>query len=234
MPLGLSSRALPGASDLADALRTAARELGHRPAVTVLRPHRREEQGYASLAQWAAKGAHLLELDYDLGPSDRVALVGPPGWMPVAVCLAAWWVGATVTNGDADLAVVHEDAIPPPGAEVLWFGDEVDGSPLAVPPHGEVWATTVQAFPDQPPLPRAAADLAALAVDGRVWTQAELLDAAAAWELDGPLGVELGAPIEQWIPAVAVRPLRTGRPSVVVAGLERDAAAPERVGRWVT
>lgn len=236
--LGGARRPLPPADDLAGALRTAAQTLGDRPAVTVLRADRREEQGFASLAQWAAKGAHLLEMEHLLKPGDRLALVGPPGWLPAAVCLAAWWAGVTVAlDGGAPVAVVHEACEPPADAgEVLSFGDALDGSPTSSGgPAGdaEPWPVAVQLFPDQPPEPRAGPDLPALRAEGRGWSQQEVLQEVAAGRLEGPLGVDGGPPPRAWLPAVAVRPLRAGEPTVVLAGAERRAAEKEGVSTWL-
>lgn len=243
--LGSARRPLPPPEELADALRTAAQTLGDRPAVTVLRADRREEQGFASLAQWAAKGAHLLEMEHLLEPGDRLALVGPPGWLPAAVCLAAWWAGVTVTlDGGAPVAVVHEACQPPPDAEeVLSFGDALDGSPtssVGALGDAEPWPVAVQLFPDQPPRPRADPDLPALESGGRSWTQREVLEEVAGGALEGPLGVDAGPggpdggpAARAWLPAVAVRPLRSGQPTVVLAGADRRAAAKEGVGTWL-
>jgi uncharacterized protein (TIGR03089 family) len=233
--LGARPAAPPPADDLAAALRGAATQLGHRPAVTVLRPSRREEQGYASLAQWAAKGAHWCQLEHLLAPGDRLRVEGPPGWLPVAVCLGAWWAGVTVVvgAGDATVAVVHEDARPPVGCEVVRYGDAVDGSPSR-PLAQEAYPVAVQTFPDRPPPPEAAPDAPALVVAGRVWTQSELV--AAARELspgEEVVGLDVAAPPERWVPALAVRPLVTGRATVLVDGVDRAAAAGERVVTWL-
>lgn len=224
----------PPAGDLARALQGAAEVLGHRPAVTVLRPDRRDEQGVASLRQWAAKTAHWLAIEHGLGPGDRLALVGPPGWVPVAVCLGAWWAGVTVTrDGGADVAVVHEAAAAPAGCEVVRYGGAVDGSPLA-PGDDEPYAIAVQAFPDQPPVPGADADLPALAAGGDSWTQRELIAAARALP-DGTLGLEAPAVAASlWVPALAVHPLTSGRPTVLLDGVDRHAAAGERVDSWLS
>lgn len=226
----------PPTDDLAGALRHAADLLGHRPAVTVLRTDRRDEQGVASLRQWAAKTAHWLTIEHGLGPGDRVALLGPPGWVPVAVCLGAWWAGLTVVLDDAagaDVAVVHEHAGTPAGAEVVAYGDAVDGSPVDAATH-EPYAIAVQAFPDQPPAPGAAPDLAAVEADGRHWTQAELLADARALP-DGRLGLDhVALPPSLWVPALAVHPLTSGRPTVLLDGVGRDAAAGERVDSWLS
>jgi uncharacterized membrane protein len=75
-------------ADVADAIRVAAARSGHRPAVTVLRHGRRDEQGYASLARWAAKGAHLLEIECLLEPGERIRVGVGPDWTTAAVCYA--------------------------------------------------------------------------------------------------------------------------------------------------
>ncbi|MBW3659990.1 MAG: hypothetical protein KY457_15225 [Actinobacteria bacterium] len=226
----------PPADDLARALQGAAEVLGHRPAVTVLRTDRRDEQGVASLRQWAAKTAHWLAIEHGLGPGDRLGLVGPPGWVPVGVCLGAWWAGLRVVLGDGagvDVAVVHEHAATPMGAEVVTYGAAVDGSPVG-PVADEPYAIAVQAFPDQPPAPGAAPELVAAEAEGRSWTHAELLAAARALP-DGRLGLDgPGVPASLWLPALAVHPLTSGRPTVLLDGVGRDAAGGERVESWLS
>ena len=230
--LGPPPGSRPTPADLPAAVRDAASELGHRPAITVLRRGRRDEQGMASLAQWAAKGAHLLEADLLLEPGDRLALRSPAGWPLAAVALAAWWAGIVVTlDGDAEVAVVHEGHEPPPGAEdVLWTGEAVDGSPTG-PVDGEPWAQAVQAFPDHPPTPRGHGRSAALEHDGRVTTQQELIARVA--DEQGVLGIDAAtvAAVEGLV-AVAVRPFVTGRATVVLTGADREDAAGERVAVW--
>lgn len=244
-------------TDVASALRTALAELGHRPAVTVLSPRGREEQGVASLAQWAAKGAHLLELDLLLGPDEQVALDAPLSWTSAAVCLAAWWAGVAIDlDGDAEVAVVHESRQPHGAADVLWLGDAVDGAPVGE-VDGEPWVRAVQAFPDQPPAPQAEADRIALRSGARAWTQRELLAMAAELGADpaaeggrgsgddrgtsggsgasgGTLGLHADAldPVTGLV-AVALRPLVTGRPTVVLQGVDRAAADGEKVRVWL-
>jgi uncharacterized protein (TIGR03089 family) len=222
--------------DVASGLTAAATALGFRPAVTVLRPGRRDEQGVATLAQWAAKGAHLLEADLGLGPGDRLHVDLPAGWTLAAVCLAAWWAGVTVTtDGDAEVAVVDEGRDAPAAAvDVLRTGPAVDGAPLD-PAGDEPWPVAVQAFPDAPPPPRAAADLPALVAGDRRWTQRELLaDAAALGDRWGTLGVEAaGVDPVLAVLAVAARPIAARRPTVVVDGVDRDAAAADRVAAWL-
>lgn len=199
---------------------------------------RRDEQGFASLAQWAAKGAHLLELDLMLEPGDRLAVDLAPGWPLVAVSLAAWWAGVAIDlDGTAAVAVVQEGRTAPTTAEdVLWVGDAVDGSPTAD-AAGEAWASAVQSFPDQPPPPRAAADLPAIVTDERQLTQAEVLTAAMSLAGDsGTLGIDRDTqlPAELLLAALAVRPLLTGRPTVLLRpGVDRATAAGEKVTFWL-
>ncbi|MFP4148501.1 MAG: hypothetical protein ACLFV0_03340 [Nitriliruptoraceae bacterium] len=119
MRLGTRPEPTPPA-DLAEALRRGAAGLGHRPAVTVLHPGVRYEQSGASLANWAAKGAHLLALDHHLGPGDTVGLSAPACWTTASVTLAAWWLGA----------VVRLDAPAAPGTDVVDGPDEVGAAPV--------------------------------------------------------------------------------------------------------
>lgn len=224
---------LPTVPDVASALSAAAGRLGHRPAVTVLRPDRRDEQGFASLLKWTSKGAHLLELECSVEPGGRVRLDAPAGWPGLAVALATWWVGAALTaSGEAEVVVVHGPGATAAGdGEVYGIGDAVDGSPVDVGAGPEPWAVAVQTFPDQPPAPRAEADLVAVDLYGVRWTQAELLERARCLGDDGPLGIDADTPPDVWLPAL-VRPLTSGQPTVVLAGVGRDAAADEGVTTW--
>lgn len=227
----------PPPGDLAAALAQRAGALGHRPAVTLHRPGSREEQGFASIAQWASKGAHLLTLDLLLEPGDRLLLAGPAGWMPAAVAAAAWWAGVVVvTDGPADVAVVHERAsVTPEAATVLTIGDAVDGAPRS-PGADEPWAVAVQTFPDQPPPPRARTDGPAVDLAGRVLTHGEAVGLAADLGAPGVLGIETdGSQVADWLLAVCARPLATGHATVVLRdGAGRDAASAEGVTSWTS
>ncbi|MDP9023411.1 MAG: hypothetical protein M3N57_12100 [Actinomycetota bacterium] len=232
MELGSTRRRPPDATDLAEALRGAAETLGHRPAITVLRPDRRDEQGFASLLRWTAKGAHLLELECLLEPGDRVRLHSPAGWPAAVVCLAAWWIGAGLTvDRDAPVAVHHEQLHAPEDADDVYaVGDAPDGTPTAQ-TSSEPWAVAVQAFPDVHPNPQAAAQRPALFTGGEQRTQAELLAAAHQWQDEGALGMPANVEPAVWIPAI-IRPLVTGEPTVILAGVDRGAASAERVAVW--
>ena len=211
----------------------------------MLHPFARYEQSGASLANWAAKGAHLLELDHLIGPGHRVGLLAPPCWTTASVALASWWLGAavvldapgevTVVYGDAD-----QDADPtgsptprwPDADAMLVIGDGLDGAPLRA---GEqpAWTRQAQPLPDHPPVAQAGADRLALVVGERQWTQGELL------ALVGDLGHgTAGVDAARTEPAIALaattlRPLVTGNPTVVLRGVGRDAAAQERVSVWL-
>lgn len=221
-------------SDVASGLTSAVDRLGFRPAVTVLRPERRDEQGFATLAQWTAKGAHLLEADLLAGPGDRLHLDVAPGWTLAAACLAAWWAGCTVTlDGDAEVAILEEGREPPDAAvDVLWVGAAIDGAPLET-VVGEVYAQAVQTWPDQPPPPRAAAELPALVAGQRRWTQQELLAEAAGLGAAGTLGLDAASadPVTA-ILAIAARPVALGAATVVLAGADREAASGDAVASW--
>lgn len=236
MQLGSRPTAPPPSTDLATALRAATASLGHRPAITVRGTDRRDEQGYASLAQWASKTAHWLQIEHLLEPGDTVDLVSPPGWPAVALMLGAWWAGVTVNVGDsgAELAVAHEsaDLASLTAHDVVLTGDAVDGSPT-VATDLEPFAIAVQAFPDQPPAPRAEPDTTAVVIDGRAWSHEELLATARELGTEGAAGLSIEADTTLWVPALAVRPLVSGQPTVLLAGTTREAAEGERVRTWL-
>jgi hypothetical protein len=267
MRLGPAVPHLVPADDLAAALTAAVTALGQRPAVTVLGATGRQEQGFASLAGWTAKGAHLLRDEWQLGPGEVLAVAGPPGWPLAGACLAAWWLGAAVApvtlgrgaspHPPARVAIVHVDAVPPDGVDVLWVGDALDGTGSG-PRTGEMWSDAVVLFPDLPPAPTHDGGLAAILLGDTIRTQRDLL-ADAADAILGPLGIRRGGPdrhtpwmtgrgsdvaVDRILTALAVRPLVTGAATVVVdASLEGafdDLATPlgravagERISIWL-
>lgn len=230
-----SRRHLPEHTDVASALREAAGMLAHRPAMTVLAATGRQEQSFTSVAQWTAKCAHWLTIEHQLGPGAAVGIAGPPGWVPAVAALGAWWAGCQVVVEDldgAEVVVAHADHVPDVTAEVVTWGWAFDGTPEASPPQ-EPFAHAVQPFPDQPPPTLAGPDVRALVDAERSWAQRDLL---ALWRgADAvPAGVTADVRPERWLPAVALRPLVTGRPSVVLApGVDRAAAEGDRVGAWL-
>lgn len=242
MELGGAPADGPVPSDVAEALRTGAARLGHRPAVTVLHADARYEQSGRSLTNWAAKGAHLLELDHLVGPGSTVRVTAPPCWTSASVALATWWLGGTVSLVDGVAAAVtvgYRGATgePDTGAADLLVGDGVDGAPLAADadaaPPAPAWTREAQPMPDQPPVPQAGVERLALRTAERTWTQGQLL--ALARELGtGTAGVEADRtdPVTALV-AVALRPLVTGFPTVVLRGVGREAAAGDKVRLWL-
>ena len=244
---GLSARP-PRAEDVATALSGATSLLGQRPAVTALGREGRREQGFASLAGWVAKGANLLALELGIGPGGRIAVAGPPGWPLAAVTLSAWWVGATVVpdapDDRVDASMLHvSTAADGRRGDVLWFGDALDGTGVALTSVGEQWTDAVTPHGDRPPPPPRDGDLTAF-VDaaGEAVTQRALLDRLADVP-GGVLGVVrrgdddvLGrSDAVRLIAAVALRPLVTGSATVIVEDddPQREAhARAERITDW--
>ncbi len=243
MQFGGSRTDRPPPVHIAEALTSGAAVLGHRPAVTVLHRHARYEQSGASLANWAAKGAHLLELDHLVGPGRTVRLLAPPCWTSASVALATWWLGATLSlagEDPAEVTVGHPSQLTAPGTghPDLLLGDGLDGAPSpdasdTATAQSPAWTREAQPLPDHPPPARAGADLPALRTPSRTWSQAELLTVAGALG-EGTLGVEAGTtdPISALV-AVSLRPLVTGQATVVLRDVAREAATAERVRTWL-
>lgn len=254
--------ATPPPTDLAEVLRSGTARLGHRPAVTVLHPGARYEQSGTSLANWAAKGAHVLELDHLVGPDVVVDLDAPMCWTVAAAALATWWLGGTVRVGvAASRATRRPDAAPDhdPADEAaavagravvtvrhaarLGTRDERHLGPTLVvgdaldggavgPVAHPVWTHEAQPMPDAPPAPGARSDGVALLRGTRSWSPRAVIDLAGSLG-DGVLGVEV-AEVDPAVAlvATAVRPFLTGRATVVLRGVGRDDASAERVSVW--
>lgn len=235
MPLSLTSPGAREAPDVATAVRTASAALGHRPALTLLAPEGRAEQSFTSLGQWTAKTAHWIALELLLEPGDRLGIVGPPGWVPAAAALGAWWAGLTVVVGAgaprADVVLAHVDAVPAVAGDLVVWGWGFDGAPTSNGP-ADAFVEVVQPFPDDPPAPLGTAPSPALD-DGRdVATQAAMLDTLRDVPAE-TVGIE--ASTRDWVALAALRPLVTGRPTVLLApGVDRDAAEGDRVTTWLT
>ena len=236
MPLSLTPPGARDAGDVPTALRTAAATSGHRPAITLLAPPEggRQEQSFTSLAQWAAKTAHWIALELLLEPGDRLGIVGPPGWVPAAAALGAWWAGLTVVVGPdapgADVVLAHVDGVPSVSGDLAVWGWGFDGAPTTNGP-ADAFVELVQPFPDDPPAPLGTAPSPALDDGSDVATQAAMLDALrdAAAETVGVEGTST-----HWLGTVALRPLVTGRPTVVLGpGVHRAEAEGDRVSDWV-
>jgi hypothetical protein len=237
---GLGSARPDPSVDVATALERARSAFGQRPAITVHQlgagtdaAELRHEQGFGSLAGWVAKGAHLLRDELLLGPGDELGIAGPASWPLAAVALSAWWVGVMLVPSDrASMVVQHVDAgAAPAGATVLWWGDAMDGtdgSRATTVRGGEWWSEAVVPFPDRPPTPVRDGDLTAWRAQGNASTQRDLLARFA--DAQGVLGIARGAvrpgdPDGDMLAALALRPLATGRATVVTVDLQGTRAA---------
>jgi hypothetical protein len=244
MRLGAPVGSLPPSQDVAAALIAAAGALGQRPAITFHRggtgqdgtgpDGTRQEQGFASLAGWVAKGAHLLRDEFGLGPGAALGVAAPAGWPLAAVTLAAWWNGITIVPvGDADVTVLHTaladaTSLAARTETVLWIGDELDGAgnlPVELTSEhlGEHWIEAVTPFPDRAPAPSHDGTLVAVRTATGSCSQLELLELARTTG-DGTFGIDRRADNDlldsdvtfELLAALAVRPLATGHATVVL------------------
>ncbi len=81
----------------------------------------RVELSGATLANWVAKTANLLQEEFDVGPGSTVAVALPVHWQTAAVLLAAWSCGAAVLDtaaeddgrlAGADVVLADRDRLP--------------------------------------------------------------------------------------------------------------------------
>jgi len=232
----------PAPDDVATVVTAAAATLGMRPAIVQHTPEGRSEQGVASLANWAAKGAHLLVDEHGLGAGDRLGLDAPAGWAMASACLAAWWLGITLVGPDDAEVVVRHVARPASAAsQELLVGDAFDGTAAGADPAA-AWSWRAQAMPDRPPAPSADGGLIAVELAGVRLTQRELLATARA-SGDGVLGIATthAAPRADdgalaWatlLAMTALRPLVTGSTTVIALATDPEDARGEGVVRWL-
>jgi uncharacterized protein (TIGR03089 family) len=90
----------------------------------------RVELSGATLANWVAKTANLLQDEFDVGPGSTVTVLLPPHWQTAAVHLGVWSCGAAVASSpsarDAEgVALVAQDRL-------VEFEDEGDADHLDV------------------------------------------------------------------------------------------------------
>jgi uncharacterized protein (TIGR03089 family) len=71
----------------------------------------RIELSGVTTVNWAAKAANLLRDECDVEPGARVAVLLPAHWQTAAVLLAAWWCGAEVVTGEADLVLCDAERV---------------------------------------------------------------------------------------------------------------------------
>ena len=166
----------------------------------------RVELSGATLANWVAKTANLLQDEFDVGPGSTVAVALPVHWQTAAVLLAAWSCGAAVLDtaaedddrlAGADVVLADRERLPAvedalgtdPAAELLglslhplglgmtdYVGPARDFA-LEVRAHGDFFSPWQPADPASPGLMTGGLTLA---LGGLV---------AAAGELAGRLGI---------------------------------------------
>ena len=107
----------------ADLLTDVLRRDGAAPLVTQYddATGERVELSGATLANWVAKTANLLQDEFDVGPGSAVALALPVHWQTAAVLLATWSCGATVLDtatedegrlAEVDVVLAAQDRLP--------------------------------------------------------------------------------------------------------------------------
>jgi len=69
----------------------------------------RAELSAATLANWVAKTANLLQEELALAPGDRVAVLLPAHWQTAAILLAIWAAGGVAGTDPEDAAVAFTD-----------------------------------------------------------------------------------------------------------------------------
>jgi uncharacterized protein (TIGR03089 family) len=216
---------------LADAVKQAT-AYGHRPAVTAIGPHGRYEQSYVSLAQWAAKGAHLLTADLLLEPGDRLAICSRVSWHTSAILLAAWWVGLEVSldpHGAAVVILSEKPDVRDPNAQLFSVGDTIDGAPHE--PFGvPAWTHEVRMFPDTPPPATCTAEMIALSDHHRRLSHRDVL---ARHDNDRVIGCDVSDTVTlDTLCDIAARPMARGQRTIILDGVPRTAADAERVDVW--
>lgn len=161
----------------------------------------RTELSAATLVNWVAKTANLLQEGLDVEAGSRVVVVLPPHWQTAAILLGAWAVGAVVTEATpASIFLTSEerlgDLLDPEADEVFEHLVGVSlrplGAPMQLRPLGVTdYAAEVLVYGDHfrpySPIDPDAVALQAgrLAMTGRTVV-------AAAEELAGRLGLGAG------------------------------------------
>ncbi|SDG09604.1 TIGR03089 family protein [Klenkia brasiliensis] len=106
----------------ADLLAAVLRRDAAGPLVTHYddRTGERVELSAATLANWVAKTANLLQDEFDVGPGSRVAVALPVHWQTAAVLLGVWSCGAAVVDtpaeddgglDDVDVVLAEQDRV---------------------------------------------------------------------------------------------------------------------------
>ncbi|CAA9221566.1 MAG: FIG01121086: hypothetical protein [uncultured Blastococcus sp.] len=199
---------VPSAATPSDLLTAALRRDASTPLVTQYDDATggRIELSTATLANWVAKTANLLQDEFDVGPGSTVAVALPVHWQTAAVLLAVWSCGATVLDtaaedegrlADADVVLAAQDrltaleedeegpevmglSLHPLGLGMREYAGAARDFALEVRGHGDVF------FPHQAPEPGSPG----LQLGGLELTLGGLV--ATAGELATRLGIEAG------------------------------------------
>jgi uncharacterized protein (TIGR03089 family) len=214
----------------------------------------RVELSAATLANWVAKTANLLQDEFDVGPGSTVAVALPVHWQTAAVLLAVWSCGAAVLDtaaeddgrlADVDVVLAGQDRIAPleeVGADPLlglslhplglgmtgYAGSARDFA-LEVRVQGDVFVPYSPADPDAPGLRAGGLELT---LGGLVATAAELAGRLGLADGDRVL-VETRTAAEAGPVAWLLAPLAAGASVILCRDPRPDAlvgrAAAERV-----
>ncbi len=219
----------------------------------------RIELSAATLANWVAKTANLLQDECDIGPGSTVALALPVHWQTAAILLGAWSCGAAVLDtaleddggaAEADVVFAAQDRLPaleeahdeasatelwglslhPLGLGMSGYTGPARDFAVEVRPHGDVF------FPHQQPDPTDPG----LVIGDASLTLGSLSTAAA--ELAGRLGMAAGDRIlvdertaaEAGPVAWLLAPLAAGASLVLCRNAAPDRLAARAVEERVT
>ncbi|SEK25009.1 TIGR03089 family protein [Blastococcus sp. DSM 46786] len=214
----------------------------------------RVELSAATLANWVAKTANLLQEEFDVAPGHTVVVALPVHWQTAAVLLAVWSCGATVLDTAAEdegglqgadvvlaaqerLAPLEEQGVEdllglslhPLGMGMSGYAGPARDFALEVRVHGDVFAPW---SPPRPADPGLVAGGLELSLGGLVEAAGELADRLGIVEGDRLL-VDTRVAAEAGPVAWLLAPLAAGASVVLVTsadlpGLARRAAS-ERV-----
>lgn len=110
----------------------------------------RVELSAATLNNWVAKTANLLQDEFDLEAGGSVAIALPAHWQTAAILLAGWSVGAVITSEpeSADVVFCRPENRPDTAAEIVTCPLRPLGMPEPAAPGAIDYATATLAQPD--------------------------------------------------------------------------------------
>jgi len=207
----------------------------------------RAELSAATLANWVAKTANLLQDDAGVVPGDRVAVLLPAHWQAAAVLLGAWSAGAVVSTDAASAVAAFADvrraAAATAAAEVfaLSLASLGRGFEAGPPPGSRDYVAEVRAHGDRfVPHSAVPQDAPAVEVDGMVASGADLVEIARrrAAELglldrDRLLSTMPWAEPADWVDGL-LAPLAAGATLVLCAHPDADALVRRAAAEHVT